>query len=100
VAEGALYVDGLVTADRKLTKYDATYMPLEAAEALKVQGDRQTGAAPFGNQPHSPHRGTSLAQRTRSPGPQAQAVGKTRRHAPKAERRGLIPIKTRPHGLD
>lgn len=38
IAEGALGVDGVFTADTVLAKHDENYMPKEVADALKKQG--------------------------------------------------------------
>jgi cytochrome c-type biogenesis protein CcmE len=45
VAEGSLDANGTFRADTVLAKHDETYMPREAADALKAQGHWQGGRA-------------------------------------------------------
>lgn len=46
VAEGKLGHDGLFVASRVLARHDETYMPVEAAEALKRAQDNAAAAQP------------------------------------------------------
>jgi cytochrome c-type biogenesis protein CcmE len=48
VANGRLGADGTFRASEVLARHDETYMPPEAAEALKRAGHWKPGAAPPG----------------------------------------------------
>ncbi|MEL7029868.1 MAG: cytochrome c maturation protein CcmE, partial [Pseudomonadota bacterium] len=46
LAQGVLGVDGVFRADEVLAKHDETYMPPEAAKALKDAGVWREGGGP------------------------------------------------------